>query len=180
MKPRSKQTRTRRATKPIEKGEPVGSHNSRGDITGRPDRVIGLKTHQAGVNPKDRIGATKIDMTLLPVSAKVEWAKAQQFGANIYGEYNWRVEAVLMRTYLSAAYRHLDDVLESEEVAPDSMVEHLGHVMACCGILIDAARHGKLVDDRPIDGDPVIIDGNAWVKRLPSILEAKFAEVKVK
>lgn len=149
---------------------------STGDITGRPEKVIGLSSTGNGINPKDKIGATKIDMTLLPVSAKLEWAKAQQFGSEIYGAYNWRVEPVQIRTYLSAAQRHLDAFLESEMLAEDSQVEHLGHVMACCGILIDAIRQGTVVDDRPINGKPeYIAEANMWVKvTLPELLKIKF------
>ena len=33
---------------------------------------------------------------------------------------------------------------------PESGVCHLGHIMACCGILLDAQAQGKLVDDRPL------------------------------
>lgn len=123
------------------------------DILGR-NRVIGLKNANSdiGVNPKDRIGAAKVDFTLIPTSAKIALALALMDGATKYGPYNWRVEPVQFRTYLGAAERHLEDVKEGEEIARDSLVEHLGHVMACCAILIDAHYQGKLVDDRPING----------------------------
>lgn len=52
-------------------------------------------------------------------------------------------------TYLGAIRRHLDDFLEGENLAPDSGVHHLGHIAANCGILLDADKHGTLVDNRP-------------------------------
>lgn len=139
------------------------------DLLGR-NRVIGLKNADGsiGVNPKDRIGASKVDFSLIPTSAKVALALALMDGANKYGQYNWRVEAIQTRTYLSAAERHLEDYKESEETARDSLIKHLGHTMACCAILIDAAVHGKLIDDRPIvlgkSGADLIEEVNQWIK----------------
>lgn len=144
------------------------------DLLGR-NRVIGLKNaagSESGVNPKDRIGSFKVDMTLIPVSAKIEVALALQDGVYKYGEYNWRVEPVLLRTYISAAYRHLDDFLESEQDAKDSLVHHLGHVMACCAIMIDAIKQGTATDDRPINGQPDLMDVGA--KRAKRMREKYF------
>jgi hypothetical protein len=132
----------------------------------RENRVIGLKNAEDGVNPKDRVGSKKIDLTLIPFPALLEMAKAQTIGGPIrYGEYNWRKEPVQLRTYLAAMYRHIGAMLEGELVAEDSGVMHLGHIMACAGILIDAHHHGKLIDNGPVDGMPELIDdSNDWVK----------------
>ena len=130
-------------------------------------RVIGLRHAGAeGVNPKDRIGATKVDTTLIPVSAKVACAMALMDGGIVkYGEYNWRVEPVLVRTYIAAMQRHLDAFQEGEDYATDTGISHLGHVMAGAAILIDAMSQEKFVDDRPINGKAQVInDANAWVK----------------
>lgn len=121
------------------------------DVLGR-KRVIGLRTAGAGVNPKDRIGASKVDLTLIPGTAKVAMALALMEGATKYGPYNWRVEPVQMRTYIGAAMRHLEDCLDGGETDLDSSIELLGHVMACCGIIIDAKAQGTIIDDRPIPG----------------------------
>lgn len=135
------------------------------DLLGR-DRIIGLKSHQEGVNPKDRIGASKVDFTLIPTSAKVALALALMDGATKYGAYNWRVEPIQIRTYLGAAERHLEDFKESETYARDSLVQHLGHTMACCAILIDAISQGTVVDDRPINGigADIIEEANNFIK----------------
>lgn len=118
------------------------------------DRAIGLKNAKSemGVNPKDRIGASKVDFSLIPTSAKIELALALMDGATKYGAYNWRVEPIQARTYISAAERHLEDFKESEEFDPVSLCHHLGHLMACAAILIDAIQQHTLVDDRPING----------------------------
>jgi hypothetical protein len=154
---------TKKSGKTTKRRKPASSELK--DLLGR-DRVIGLKTAVEGVNPKDKIGSSKVDMTLLSVHAKVQWALALMDGATKYGPYNWRVEPVQMRTYLGAAYRHLDCVLEDEELASDSLVHHLGHVMACCSIIIDSMAVGKMVDDRPVlgQGSSIIDLANKFIK----------------
>jgi hypothetical protein len=134
----------------------------------KPKKVVGLKnaSSEVGINPKDRIGASKVDFTLIPTSAKVAMALALMDGGTKYGPYNWRVEPIQCRTYLGAAERHLEAVKEGEQYARDSLIEHLGHVMACCGIVIDAMSQGTLVDDRPINGKgaDIIEQANEWIK----------------
>lgn len=141
------------------------------DLLGRA-RVIGLRNANAavGVNPKDKIGAAKVDFTVCPGTAKVAWALAQMDGCYKYGPYNWRVEPVQLRTYIAAAERHLESFLDGEDKADDSGILHLGHVMACCAIMIDAMAQGKAVDDRPINGQTakVIAEANAFIKNKPT------------
>lgn len=115
-------------------------------------RVSGLQNDGKGVNPKDKIGAKKVSMSLIPSTALIELALAQMDGAGKYGPYNWRAEPVQALTYIDGAKRHLTDWLEGQEIAEDSGAHHLGHVMACCAILIDAQRCGMLTDNRPILG----------------------------
>jgi len=133
-------------------------------------KISGLKTPGAGINPKDKIGASKVDFTIIPHSAKVAWALAQMDGVTKYGAYNWRVEPVQIMTYLGAAERHLDAYKEGEEVAADSLVHHLGHVMACCAIIIDAVATGKAIDNRPVEGlgSKFIEEANALIKNKPA------------
>jgi hypothetical protein len=135
-----------------------------------PTKISGLKTPGEGVNPKDKIGASKVDFTIIPHSAKVQWALAQMDGVTKYGAYNWRVEPVQVMTYLSAAERHLDAFREGEEVADDSLVHHLGHVMACCAIIIDAMAVGKAIDNRPVlgQGSTHMKIANTLIKEKPA------------
>lgn len=104
------------------------------------------------VNPKTLVGARKIDLSLLPPAATIHGAHAMMDGAGKYGPYNWREKKVPARTYIAAAGRHLADFLDGEETAPDSGVHHLGHVIGCCAILLDAMETGNLIDDRPVKG----------------------------
>lgn len=116
-------------------------------------RVIGLRpTTQQGVNPKDRVGATKVDLTLIPPAASVFMALGLMVGARKYGEYNWRVEPIKMRGYIAAAKRHLDQLLDGEDFDPVEMVHHGAFALSTIAIVIDAMVHGTLIDDRPIAG----------------------------
>lgn len=104
-----------------------------------------------GINPKDIIGATKVDLSLLPGPAEIEWARAQMDGVKKYGAYNWRVKGkpVQAMTYAAAAKRHIQSFIDGEDVDPKSLCLHLGHAMACCAILIDAKACDNMVDNRP-------------------------------
>lgn len=103
-------------------------------------------------NPKTVYGKAKPSISLIPASALIHCADAFRDGAGKYGPANWRDDPVSVTTYIDAAYRHLMDWFDGEEVADDSQVLHLGHAMACIAILIDAKEQGTLVDDRPKPG----------------------------
>lgn len=100
-------------------------------------------------NPKDAIGITKVPLHMLSPVAKAHWASAQYAGACKYQAYNWRAAGVRGTVYISAAMRHLDAYLSGETHDPVDGTHHLGNVMACCAIILDAAAAGKLNDDRP-------------------------------
>jgi hypothetical protein len=104
------------------------------------------------VNPKTLLGARRVDLSLLPAAGIIHGAHAMMDGAVKYGPYNWREKKVPARTYVAAAMRHLADFLDGEETAADSGVHHLGHVIGCCAIVLDAKETGNLIDDRPNKG----------------------------
>lgn len=101
-----------------------------------------------GQNPKDKLAANKVDLSLLPDIAMFHGAHAMMDGARKYGPYNWRDNAVLARVYIGAAKRHIAYWAAGEERAKDSGVHHLGHAIACLSILLDAQATGNLGDDR--------------------------------
>lgn len=107
-------------------------------------------------NPKSITGATKAPLHLNPSSAAIHQAAAHADGAAKYGPFNWRDRPVAVSVYISAIKRHLDAYYDdSEQVAADSGVHHLGHAMAGLAILLDAEAVGTLVDDRPKAGATV-------------------------
>lgn len=103
-------------------------------------------------NPKDALGLKKVRLDTVPPSSLLYQAQAMQNGAEKYGAFNWRGKKVIASVYYAAAMRHLLSWFDGEECAEDSGVPHLGHAIACLGIVIDAQETGNLVDDRPVKG----------------------------
>jgi len=102
-------------------------------------------------NPKDLIGVTKVpSLSVIPSTALIELGRAMENGAKKYGHFNWREHPVKASIYVDAAIRHLMSWFDGEQNAEDSGVHHLGHAMACCGILLDAQFVGNLIDDRAL------------------------------
>jgi hypothetical protein len=100
-------------------------------------------------NPKDAAATNKIPHALLSPIAKAYWAVAQFAGMIKYGAWNWRRAGVRSSVYLSAMERHIDAYKSGEECDPIDGTHHLGNVMACCAIVLDAEAADKLTDDRP-------------------------------
>jgi hypothetical protein len=115
---------------------------------GVPDAARGYaKTSKP--NPKDLIGEKKVPtLSVIPSAALVHFGLAMVNGSKKYGRMNWREHPVQASIYLDAAMRHLMAWTDGEEDAEDSGVNHLGHAMACMGILLDAQEAGNLIDDR--------------------------------
>lgn len=114
-------------------------------------------------NPKQRFGDMKVPLGLFPSSAVIYGALACADGAAKYGAYNWRDKAVEAMTYVHAAERHLRAWMDGEELAGDSGKPHLGHVLACIAILVDAIEQGNLIDNRPLAGSaPRLLE--KWAK----------------
>ena len=110
------------------------------------------KASQISNNPKDAIGDTKPDLSLIPSAMLIETAGVMGLGARKYGPYNWRENKVRARVYIAAAQRHLLQYLDGDDTDIESGFSHLAHAAACCGIVLDAAALDRLVDDRPIKG----------------------------
>lgn len=103
-------------------------------------------------NPKDLIGVKKPPLALVPPAGVIHASMAMKDGAQKYGPYNWRESDVSAMVYVHAAMRHLQQWLDGEDVAEDSGAHHLGHAIACCSIILDAATNATLIDDRPLPG----------------------------
>lgn len=141
--------------------------------------VLKMASERCGVNPKDLIGSTKVDLALVPPAGIIACALAMTDGALKYDPYNWREHGkpVQARTYIAAALRHLYSWLDGEEVSADAGVHHLGHAIACCAILLDAMSCDQLVDNRPRKGatSALLTQGSTAVKKLVEAAEARKA-----
>lgn len=109
----------------------------RDDVTSKP------------TNPKDHAATARIPLWLCSPIASAHWALAQFAGLLKYGAWNWRKDGVRASVYISAMKRHIDAFTSGEEFDPVDGTHHLGNIMACASILLDAKAAGKLVDDRP-------------------------------
>lgn len=103
-------------------------------------------------NPKDLAAVSRAPLALVPPILTAEASLAFLEGALKYGPYNWRSAPVKSTVYLGAMLRHIARILDGEDTDPKTTVSHLGAIAASCGILLDAARCGTLVDDRPPPG----------------------------
>lgn len=118
-----------------------------------PARKGRVRSRARTANPKDIVGSTKVLISTLPAAGIIHGAHAMMDGKRKYHQYNWRAKKVTASIYVDAIYRHIMDWFEGEECAEDSLVHHLGHVIGCAAILLDAQETGNLLDDRPIVGD---------------------------
>ena len=105
-------------------------------------------------NPKDKFGSAKVSFTRIPTTAMVEMAKAGMYGNHMYKPFNWREEdkQIRLSVYLDAILRHVYRLFDGEDVDPDSLVSHWGHIAQGAAIAIDAISLGNYIDDRPIKG----------------------------
>ena len=99
-------------------------------------------------NPKTVLGLRKPAMSCVPPVALLHLSHAMMNGEQKYGRMNWREHTVSSSVYYDAAMRHLMAWFDGETYAPDSGAHHLGHVMACCAILLDGESLAVLNDDR--------------------------------
>ena len=135
-----------------------------------------MAPEQKDTNPKDAIGETKTPLSLLSPVAKAHWSLAQLVGKAKYGGWNWRAAGVKASIYLDAIDRHRDGFLSGETHDPVDGTHHLGNIMACCAIILDAEAAGKLIDDRPpsVDHRPTY----AFVEALIPQVKAKYAHLE--
>jgi hypothetical protein len=75
-------------------------------------------------------------------------AWVHKLGSDKYGPWNWRKTGVCASTYVNAILRHLNAWRDGEDLDPESGFSHLAHIACSANILMDAAKVGKLQDDR--------------------------------
>lgn len=111
--------------------------------------ILAAASHYPDDNPKTVLGEAKPKISDTPTIGIREMGKVFTMGAAKYGRFNWRKHTVSSSVYYDAAFRHLSAWFEGEDTDPESGLSHLAHVMACMNILMDAAAHDKLNDNRP-------------------------------
>ena len=109
----------------------------------------GVTPDKAPANPKQAYGDLKDQLALCPHEGLRHQALAQQLGAKKYGPYNWRENKVEAMTYAHAIMRHVQEFIDGVDEDAESGASPLGHIMASCAIVLDAAHQGMLIDNRP-------------------------------
>lgn len=100
-------------------------------------------------NPKDSVGIKKTPISTLSGPVMMEVGLAMMEGARKYGRHNYRKSGVRASVYYDAAYRHLVDWWEGEDIDPLSNLSHITKCIASCMVLRDAMIFDMLKDDRP-------------------------------
>lgn len=89
----------------------------------------------------------KPSFTAIPKKALRELAVVFTYGKNKYGKFNYSGKIDLTR-YLDALHRHLNSYEISEDLDPETKVNHLAHVAANALMALDGLLTGNVVDDR--------------------------------
>lgn len=97
-------------------------------------------------------GGTKKDqgkprICLIPVEAITGCAEALMFGADKYGDYNYR-GGIKHTRILDAILRHLTSHLRGEDFDKESNLKHLSHSIAGLAMLIWMVENRPDLDDR--------------------------------
>lgn len=128
------------------------------------------------MNPKDKMGAKKPNLSVLPFAPLLEVVPALYEGRRKYGPWNWRAEKVSETIYADAAIRHLMQFIAGEDIDPESGVHHIAKAIAGLLVVRDAQLHGCSIDDRMVDQNlniPRIMEQLAGVnERYPNPVES--------
>lgn len=95
---------------------------------------------------------SKPRISLIPPRALLEVAKAFTDGERKYGMHDYQRAEVSAQEYLDAAGRHWNALLQGEDLAQDSKLNHAAHAAACFLIYLELHIRGVLKDDRFKEG----------------------------
>lgn len=90
----------------------------------------------------------KLRLDLIDTAMTHPTSRVLAHGADKYGKRNWRVEPIYASTYVAALRRHIDAWADGLDADLDSGEHPLAHVSATVDVVLDALKHGTLVDDR--------------------------------
>lgn len=107
-------------------------------------------------NPKNRLGALKVPLSLVPVAWLAEQSLGYYEGKGKYGEANFRATPIRASVYIDAMLRHISKYIEGQDRDPKTMVHHFANAAACMGIIHDADLMGTLIDDRKMSNPKAI------------------------
>jgi hypothetical protein len=126
------------------------------------DRHIARDKKPIDNNLKTLAAISKPRLSDVPPVSLFALGAAMSDGANKYGRFNWRDTGTTASVFYDAMMRHLADWYNGEDFANDSKVNHLGHIMASCAILLDSELHGNFNDDRDKRKSDSISRNETW------------------
>lgn len=102
--------------------------------------------------PKKKQGGIKHDqgkprLSLIPKEAIWEIGNALTYGANKYGQFNFR-KGISHSRLLDAAMRHITEHIAGEDVDPESGNTHISHALGSLAMLAWMIKHKPELDDR--------------------------------
>jgi hypothetical protein len=101
-------------------------------------------------NPKHYAAARKVPFNDIPMAVVAEVAMVFRLGANKYGAFNYRKDAVRVSDYVAALKRHLTLFEDfGQDIDPESLLGELSHMAATAMVLRDAQLRNMMIDDRP-------------------------------
>ena len=89
----------------------------------------------------------KADLSLNPLIAIEQMARAFMLGEKKYGRYNYTAGMDASRL-IAATLRHVHQWQDGEDNDPESGASHLGHALACIAMLLHQQQLGTLRDNR--------------------------------
>lgn len=99
-----------------------------------------------------KFDSNKPDLSLCPTVALEQMALAFMLGEKKYGRYNY-YKGMEASRLVAAALRHLNAWNEGENLDPEAVAAgynttHLGHALACIGMILQQQKMGTLKDNR--------------------------------
>lgn len=89
----------------------------------------------------------KMDLTLIPLVALEQEARALMFGEKKYGRYNY-TQGFEVSRLTAAALRHIYQYNNGDTFDSESGLHHIGHARACLAMLLHCEQLGTLRDNR--------------------------------
>lgn len=89
----------------------------------------------------------KPPMDLLDGYALEQVARVMGFGANKYGEHNWR-GGIRYSRLIAAMLRHIHAFNKGEDFDPETGISHVAHAGCCVMFLLWMQAHRQDMDDR--------------------------------
>lgn len=125
-------------------------------MTHREDGYV-VNTAPSGELPRWEATGKKFDsekpkMHLLPPKALLEVAKVLTFGAEKYGEQNWREVADAQNRYASASLRHSFSHLDGETLDQETNYSHLAHAICCLLFKLELELENEKSEEEELRG----------------------------